>query len=119
MKDLKRIKIKDVLQSDAFGKVVNVKGWVRTKRASKNVAFIALNDGSTIHNIQIVVNQSEENEELLQKIHSGASLSIIGEMIESPGSGQNVEINAQKVELLGKADPVEYPLQPKTYAGIS
>ena len=99
-----------------FGKVVNVKGWVRTKRASKNVAFIALNDGSTIHNVQIVVNQSVENEELLQKIHSGASLSVIGEMIDSPGSGQKVEINAQKVELLGKADPDEYPLQPKRHS---
>ena len=63
MKDLKRIKIVDVLRSTEFGKVVNVKGWVRTKRASKNVAFIALNDGSTIHNVQIVVSQSVENED--------------------------------------------------------
>jgi len=116
MKDLKRIKIVDVLCSDEFGKHVNVKGWVRTKRASKNVAFIALNDGSTIHNVQIVVNQSEENEELLQKIHTGASLSIIGEIIESPGSGQKVEINAQELELLGQADPDEYPLQPKRHS---
>jgi len=116
MKDLKRTKIADVFQSNEFGKVVNVKGWVRTKRASKNVAFIAMNDGSTIHNIQIVVEATEENEQLLQKIHSGASLSVDGKMIESPGSGQNVEISAQEIELLGQADPDQYPLQPKRHS---
>jgi asparaginyl-tRNA synthetase len=116
MKELKRTKIKDILQSDAFGKQVVVKGWVRTKRISKNVAFIALNDGSVIHNLQVVVELSRIAESFMQEIHTGASLSIVGELIESPGSGQKVELNALEIEILGKADPDEYPLQPKRHS---
>ena len=116
MKELKRTKIKDILQSDAFGKQVVVKGWVRTKRISKNVAFIALNDGSIIHNLQVVVDLSKIAESVMQEIHSGASLSILGELIESPGSGQKVELKALEIEILGKADPDEYPLQPKRHS---
>ena len=116
MKELKRTKIKEVLRSDEYGKAVNVKGWVRTKRISKNVAFIALNDGSTIHNLQIVVDLTKIDESLMQEIHSGASLSITGDLIESPGSGQNVELGAIHLEILGKSDPDEYPLQPKRHS---
>ncbi|RLD51437.1 MAG: asparagine--tRNA ligase, partial [Bacteroidetes bacterium] len=116
MDKLKRIKIIDLLKSGDFGETVNVKGWVRTKRGSKNVAFINLNDGSTIKNIQIVVDLGIIPEDDLQNIHTGASLSVTGELIESPGSGQNVELNAQSIELLGAADPDEYPLQPKKHS---
>ncbi|MEZ5197131.1 MAG: asparagine--tRNA ligase [Bacteroidales bacterium] len=113
---MKRIKIKDILHSAEYGKEIIVKGWVRTKRASKNVAFIALNDGSTIHNIQVVADFNTIREETLQTIHTGASLSISGTLIESPGSGQNVELNARAIEVLGTADPEEYPLQPKKHS---
>jgi asparaginyl-tRNA synthetase len=113
---LKRTKINALLHSSDFGKVVNVKGWVRTKRTSKNVAFITVNDGSTIHNIQIVVDLNVFGENIIQDIHSGASLSVDGILIESPGSGQKVEVEARQVEILGKADPEEYPLQPKKHS---
>lgn len=113
---MKRTEIKSLLLSSEFGKQVNVKGWVRTKRGSKNVAFIALNDGSTIKNVQIVVNADEENQKLLDKIHTGAALSIDGELVQSVGSGQAVEVNATKLEILGTADPDEYPLQPKKHS---
>lgn len=116
MKDLKRTKIIDLLRSDEYGKTVCLKGWVRTKRASKNVAFIALNDGSVIHNIQVVVDFSVIDENLMTKIHTGAALSVLGEIIESPGSGQSVEIKAQTIEILGMANPDEYPLQPKKHS---
>jgi asparaginyl-tRNA synthetase len=116
MKDLKRTKIADLIHSEDYGKVANVKGWVRTKRGSKNVSFIALNDGSTIHNIQIVVDHQIIQEDAIQHVHSGASLSVTGKIIESPGSGQKVEINAQNIEVLGVADPDEYPLQPKKHS---
>jgi asparaginyl-tRNA synthetase len=108
--------IKELLDSDKTGLDIVVKGWVRTKRASKNVAFIALNDGSTINNIQIVVDVNNENEEKLSKIHTGASLSIEGELIKSDGKGQNIEIHAKNIEILGIADPDEYPLQPKKHS---
>ncbi len=116
MDKLKRIKIVDLLKSGDFGKTVNVKGWVRTKRGSKNVAFIALNDGSTIKNVQIVVDLGTINEKEIQNIYTGAALSVTGELIESQGSGQNIEVNAKQIEILGTADPEEYPLQPKRHS---
>lgn len=116
MDKLKRTKIIDLINSGEYGKTVNVKGWVRTKRGSKNVAFITLNDGSTIHNIQIVVDLNVIKEEDIRNISTGASVSITGELIESPGSGQKVEINAKAIEVLGEADPDEYPLQPKKHS---
>ncbi len=116
MDDLKRTKIIDLLNSDEFGKTVKVMGWVRTRRVSKNVAFIALNDGSTIKNIQIVVDFENISEELVQRIHSGAAIEVTGELIESPGSGQKVEVKANRLNILGEADPDEYPLQPKKHS---
>ncbi|MCD4664518.1 MAG: asparagine--tRNA ligase, partial [Bacteroidales bacterium] len=89
---------------------------VRTKRGSKNVTFIALNDGSTIHNIQVVVDMNIIKEESIKNINSGTSVSISGELIKSPSSGQKVEINAKNIEILGIADPDEYPLQPKKHS---
>lgn len=116
MNTIKRTKIIHILHSEEYGKVVNVKGWVRTRRGSKNVSFIALNDGSTINNLQVVVDHAVIKEEDIQYAHTGAALSILGELIKSPGSGQHVELNAQKIEILGKADPDDYPLQPKKHS---
>ena len=116
MDKLKRIKIIDLLKSGDFGKTVNVKGWVRTKRGSKNVAFIAMNDGSTIKNVQIVVDLGIINEKEIQDIYTGAALSVTGELVASQGSGQSVEVNARQIEILGTADPEEYPLQPKRHS---
>jgi asparaginyl-tRNA synthetase len=113
---VKRTEIKTLLSSTDYGKEINLKGWVRTKRGSKNVAFIALNDGSTINNVQVVVEMNEEMESVLEKIHTGAALSIDGIIIESPGSGQQVEVQAKKIEVLGQADPEKYPLQPKKHS---
>ena len=112
----KRVKIATALLSKDIGKQISVKGWVRTKRGSKNVAFIALNDGSTIKNIQIVADRRVINEDILSKINTGAALSVTGELIESQGSGQRVEITATKIDVLGEADPNEYPLQPKKHS---
>lgn len=113
---MKRTEIKTLLQSTGYGKEVNVKGWVRTKRGSKHVAFITLNDGSTIKNIQIVAEITPETEKTLDKIHTGAALSVDGLVIESPGSGQKVELQAKNIDILGPANPDEYPLQPKKHS---
>jgi len=112
----KRIKIKDLLVSNEIGSEINVKGWVRTKRGNKQINFIALNDGSTINNLQIVVDVPNFNENLLKKISTGAAISVVGEVLESQGSGQSVEIAAKKIEVLGVADPDKYPLQPKKHS---
>lgn len=89
------------------------KGWVRTKRGNKQIKFIALNDGSTIYNIQIVADTSKFEESLLQKVTTGSSLAVRGKLVESVGSGQAVEIQAEEIEVLGECDPVRYPLQKK------
>ncbi len=115
MEKIRRIKVVDLLRMTEFGKSVNVKGWVRTKRGNKHVNFIALNDGSCIHNLQIVVDVPEFPEELLRKITTGAAISVTGELLESQGSGQNVEVQAKDIEVLGVADPEKYPLQPKRH----
>ena len=113
---MKRTEIKTLLQRTDFGSLINVKGWVRTKRSSKNVAFIAMNDGSTLNNVQIVVEMNEETEKILNRIHTGASLSVDGILAESMGSGQKVEVQAQTITVLGEANPDEYPLQPKKHS---
>lgn len=108
-----RLKIKDLLRSKEVGSEVTAKGWVRTKRGNKNVAFIALNDGSTINNIQVVVEVSNFDEEMLKQISTGACLKVVGKLVESVGSGQAVEIQASRIEIYGTADPNTYPLQKK------
>ena len=110
-----RLKIKDILQNGKTGEKTLVKAWVRTKRGSKNVNFIALNDGSTIHNLQVVADTEKFDEHLLREINTGAALAVEGLLSESQGSGQNVELAAEKIELLGKADPEKYPIQPKKH----
>ncbi|GMT44187.1 MAG: asparagine--tRNA ligase [bacterium] len=113
---VKRTEIKYLLELADFGKTINVKGWVRTKRIGKNVAFIAMNDGSTIKNVQIVVEMNADGEKMLERIHTGAALSVDGILTESVGSGQKVEIRAGNIEVLGEANPEEYPLQPKKHS---
>ncbi len=113
---MKRTEIKEILQCTKYGTFINVKGWVRTKRASKNVAFIALNDGSTIKNIQLVVEMNPENDKILNHIHTGAALSVDGLLQESVGSGQKVDVFTKNIEVLGEANPDEYPLQPKKHS---
>lgn len=113
---MRRTKINEVLKSQAFGDEINIKGWVRTKRASKNVAFIALNDGSCLSNCQIVVDFKNFSNEFISRITTGASLSVTGELVQSQGSGQSVELNAKEIEIYGEANPEEYPLQPKKHS---
>jgi len=113
---MKRTKVKELLIAPVFGTDVLVKGWVRTKRGNKNIAFIALNDGSTINNIQIVADTSSFDENLLKDITTGACIAVTGKLVESQGQGQNVEINAEKIELYGKSDAESYPLQKKGHS---
>lgn len=112
--DSKRTKIKFALTGQV-DEHVRVSGWVRTKRASSNVAFIALNDGSTINNLQIVADVAKF-EGTLKSITTGASLSAYGKLTASQGSGQAVELLAESIEVLGEADPEKYPLQPKRHS---
>lgn len=116
MDKIKRTKIKQVLTQEKPGAGLCVKGWVRTKRSSKNVTFVALNDGSIIHNLQIVLGAESFDEDFTKRISTGASLSVFGKLVESQGSGQSVELVADKVDILGEADPDEFPLQPKRHS---
>ncbi len=108
-----RIIIKDALKRTDYGNEVNVKGWVRTRRGNKNVSFIALNDGSTINNIQIVVDLSKFRDEQLKGVTTGSAISVIGVLAESLGQEQSVEIQATSIELYGTASSDDYPLQKK------
>ena len=109
---MKRTKVIDALKSTAYGSDINVKGWVRSKRGSKGIFFIALNDGSTIKNVQIVGDEANFDEETLKRITTGACLSIDGKLVESPAAGQASEIQATTIEILGDCDNT-YPLQKK------
>lgn len=116
MSETKRTKIVELLKTPektGVGNNVTIKGWVRTKRGNKNVAFIALNDGSTINSIQVVVDLANFDEELLKKVSTGACLSVSGILTESPGAGQAVEMHATNIVVYGSADPDVYPLQKK------
>jgi len=110
---IKREKIKDLLDSTAFDTEVKVMGWVRTFR---NNQFIALNDGSCMGNIQIVVDFANTPEELLKRITTGAAISVNGTLVESLGKGQKVDIKAKSIEILGDSNAEEYPLQPKKHS---
>jgi len=113
---MKRTRIKELLMSAPLGKEVVVKGWVRTKRGNKNIVFIALNDGSTINNIQVVADAGLFDEVLLKDITTGACLAVTGKLVESQGQGQTIEINASAIELYGRSDAEAYPLQKKGHS---
>ena len=109
---MKRIKIKELLGMEPGAEVL-AKGWVRTKRGNKQVKFIALNDGSTINNIQVVANTEIIDDETIKRITTGASIAVKGELVASIGSGQHVEIQAKEIEVIGECDPMRFPLQKK------
>ena len=115
MEKIRRTTIKQLLADPEahIGQRVDVKGWVRTRRGNKNVQFIALNDGSTINNLQIVADLSKISEDELKPVTTGASLHVQGELVASAGKGQSVEVQADEIEVYGTADPLTYPLQKK------
>ncbi len=116
MIQLAHSKVKSLLATKPAGQEVTVKGWVRTKRGNKQVAFIAVNDGSIVHSIQVVANPENFSEELMKAITTGACVKVTGKLVESLGSGQPVEIQADTIELYGASDPLTYPLQKKGHS---
>ena len=110
---MKRTVIIDALKSTALGEPIHVCGWVRSRRGNKNVSFIALNDGSTIKNIQIVADLSKFSDEQLKPVTTGACIGATGLLVASQGAGQSVEIQLTEFEVFGTADPEKYPLQKK------
>ena len=112
MENIRRTKVVDVLKRNDFGTIVNVRGWVRTHRSSKAVAFIAVNDGSTIKNVQVVVDPTKFDEALLKQITTGSCISVNGELVESQGAGQSVELQCREIQLYGPCGS-DYPMQKK------
>src|SRR5690606_6344490 len=110
---MEHTRIKELLKSEEFGKEVIVKGWVRTFR---NNQFIAINDGSSINNIQAVVDFENTPEDILKRITTGAAVRVKGNLVESQGKGQRVEVQATEVSIIGDSDPEKYPLQPKKHS---
>jgi len=110
---MEHTRIKELLKSEEFGKEVIVKGWVRTFR---NNQFIAINDGSSINNIQAVVDFENTSEDILKRITTGAAVRVKGNLVESQGKGQRVEVQATEVSIIGDSDPEKYPLQPKKHS---
>ena len=116
---MKRTKIIDAIkhyEAIGLGNTISVKGWVRTKRGNNAITFIALNDGSIVHNLQIVADPAKFDEELMKQITTGACLHVTGTLVESQGKGQAVEVVAQEIEVYGTADPETYPLQKKGHS---
>ncbi|MCC3153727.1 asparagine--tRNA ligase [Hymenobacter sp. BT770] len=113
---LKRSTVQQLLSSQELDREVLVKGWVRTRRSNKYVAFIAVNDGSTIHNLQVVADAEKFPEDSLKDVATGASVAVRGTLVASQGKGQTVEIQATEITVIGKADPEEYPLQKKGHS---
>jgi len=109
----RRTKVRDILQAPALHAEATVKGWVRTRRDSKGVVFVALNDGSTIHSLQAVIIAAQVSPAVLEQIATGACISLSGPIVPSPGKGQQVEIQARAVTVYGPADSAAYPLQKK------
>lgn len=105
--------IKEILKTAPTSQEVTLKGWVRTKRGNKNIAFIALNDGSIIHNIQVVAEIAKFSEDVMKQITTGACLRVKGNLVASQGQGQSVEVQATEIEIYGGADAETFPLQKK------
>ncbi len=118
MKDLRMTRIRDIIADPEkyIGQTIDVRGWVRTRRGNKNVQFVALNDGSTIKNIQIVFDLGKVTEEMLKQVTTGSSIRVQGELVASQGKGQSVEIQADELEIYGEANPEKYPLQKKGHS---
>lgn len=112
MENIKRTKVVDVLKRTDFGTIVNVRGWVRTHRSSKAVDFIAVNDGSTIKNVQIVVDPTKFDADMLKQITTGSCISVNGELVESQGAGQTVELQCREIKVYGLCGS-DYPMQKK------
>jgi len=111
-----RMKIKQINESD-IGKILTVKGWVKSSRQSKHFSFIALNDGSCFSNLQVIIDESLNNyENIIEQITTGAALGVIGELVATPGREQSFELKAQSVEVIGQCDATEYPLQKKHHS---
>jgi len=110
---MKHTRIKDLLNATEYGQQVTVKGWVKTFR---NNQFIAINDGSTLGNIQAVVDFANADEKLLKRITTGAAIAVSGSLVESLGKGQRVEIKVDSIDILGDSDPEKFPLQPKKHS---
>lgn len=108
-----RTRIKELLNSTAYGEEVTVKGWVKTFR---NNQFLALNDGSSISNLQVVVDFEHTDERILKRLTTGAAVAVQGILVESLGKGQRVEVKANTLEILGDSDPEKFPLQPKKHS---
>ncbi len=112
---MQRSRVRDILNRDAAGGEVLVQGWVKTRRSSGAVSFVQISDGSTLKDLQIVVEQSSPHYPLVESLTAGCSVSVVGELTESLGRGQRYEVKAREVQLLGAADPEEYPLQKKRH----
>lgn len=112
---MQRNRIKDILNRESAGGEVLVQGWVKTRRSSKAVSFIQINDGSTLRDLQVVVDETQPDHGLVESITTGCSISVLGDLVDSPGKGQKYEIKAKKLELLGSVDPETYPLQKKRH----
>jgi asparaginyl-tRNA synthetase len=112
---MRRTRIKDLLAREQAGGQVLVQGWVRTRRSSRNVSFVQINDGSTLRDLQVVVEGTSPDYPLAESLTTGCCVSVAGELVDSPGKGQKYEVRAGKLELLGAADPEEYPLQKKRH----
>ncbi|HMB31727.1 MAG TPA: OB-fold nucleic acid binding domain-containing protein, partial [Desulfohalobiaceae bacterium] len=113
---MKRTQVIDALQSCSELEHILVQGWVRTKRISKKVSFLEVNDGSCLSNIQVIVDHGPETDPILDKLATGASVSVKGSLVQSPGKEQKWEIQAKELDLLGKADQEDYPLQKKRHS---
>ena len=111
-----KLRIKQIIKESIVYQQITTQGWVRTKRGSKAVNFVALNDGSSIHNLQIVIELENFDEKLIKKITTGAAIQVTGQTVPSQGSGQNIELIAQHIVILGEADPDKYPIQPKKHS---
>lgn len=116
MNELARKRIKEILEKKEAGKEFLVKGWVRTKRGNKQIAFITLNDGTTIKSLQIVADVPKFDETIMNQVSTGACIAVRGVLQESPGKGQDVELHAQEIKIYGPADPEIYPLQKKGHS---
>ncbi|MDP7579978.1 MAG: OB-fold nucleic acid binding domain-containing protein, partial [Nitrospinota bacterium] len=108
-----KIRIKDLLDSTEYDIPVILRGWVKTRRGSKKFSFVEVNDGSTLHNIQVIADCNLPNYSDIEKLTAGCSIRVEGKLVKSPAKGQNVEVQADKISVYGWADPEKYPLQKK------